>query len=535
MLRLRKGGSVGRPPQIDSSAPRPPSKERASKSSPRRYVNLSRKSSNSRVNDVATVITSTISNILSNTSSQPSNDLVHSFKAIPLLPMGKLQLGKPSPVHASGRKPLLVPHPPDSSGPQSLNNSLNVSSVLSALNSTGGSVKTSRSVRTPGRQPSESPRRQSSVDMSQMFDSLKLPITPTTALAMFRAALTEYEQSEISAYEQVYYLGLKANKSRSDPEGRNFGYDDERGDYTIVPGDHMCYRYEIIQVLGKGSFGQVCRCIDHKTKESVALKVIRNKKRFHHQATVEVKILQCLVNNDPDDAHNVIHMRDYFSFRHHLCITFELLSINLYEFMRGNNFRGLSLALIRRFAVQILTCLNYSRRLGIIHCDLKPENILLKVQNRSGIKIIDYGSSCFESERVYTYIQSRFYRAPEIMLGIPYTTAIDMWSFGCILVELVTGYPLFPGESEAEQIQCIMEVKGVPGNDLLDISPRKKMFFDGENRPKIVANTRGKRRIPGTKRLEDILKGVEGSFLQLVMSEGYRRLFGVGPEEESNA
>ena len=64
--------------------------------------------------------------------------------------------------------------------------------------------------------------------------------------------------------------------------------------------------------------------------------------------------------------------------------------------------------------------------------------------------MIDYGSSCFQNQRIYTYIQSRFYRAPEIILGIPYTTAIDMWSFGCIMAELYTGYPLFPGENEAE-------------------------------------------------------------------------------------
>lgn len=85
-----------------------------------------------------------------------------------------------------------------------------------------------------------------------------------------------------------------------------------------------------------------------------------------------------------------------------------------------------------------------------MHCDLKPENILLKQPNKSGIKVIDYGSSCFTNSRIYTYIQSRFYRAPEIILGIPYTMAIDMWSFGCIIAELYTGYPIFPGENETD-------------------------------------------------------------------------------------
>ena len=85
----------------------------------------------------------------------------------------------------------------------------------------------------------------------------------------------------------------------------------------------------------------------------------------------------------------------------------------------------------------MLYALKYLKQLEIIHCDLKPENILLKEENKSGIKIIDFGSSTFIDEKVYTYIQSRFYRAPEIMLGIPYSPAIDMWSIGCIFAELM--------------------------------------------------------------------------------------------------
>ena len=113
----------------------------------------------------------------------------------------------------------------------------------------------------------------------------------------------------------------------------------------------------------------------------------------------------------------------------------------------------------------------------IIHCDLKPENILLKEENKSGIKIIDFGSSTFIDEKVYTYIQSRFYRAPEIMLGIPYTTAIDMWSLGCIMAELYIGYPLLPGESENDQMSRIMEMRDIPNDEVLKMSERKMKFF----------------------------------------------------------
>ena len=148
---------------------------------------------------------------------------------------------------------------------------------------------------------------------------------------------------------------------------------------------------------------------------------------------------------DIQHTSNAIHMKSYFNFRNHLCIVFDLLSINLYDLLKSNSFSGISLGLIRRFAIQLLQCLKFTKKLSIIHCDLKPENILLSQANKSGIKVIDFGSACFSNEKIYTYIQSRFYRAPEIILGLEYSTAIDIWSFGCILAELFTGYPLFPG------------------------------------------------------------------------------------------
>lgn len=137
------------------------------------------------------------------------------------------------------------------------------------------------------------------------------------------------------------------------------------------------------------------KCFDYKTNEHVAVKIIRNKKRFHHQAGVELNILNYLKEHDPEDVNNIIRIKDFAIYRKHLIISFELLSINLYEFIKNNEFRGVSVGLIRRFAIQILQALKYQREHGIIHCDLKPENILLKQPNKSGIKIIDYGSSCF--------------------------------------------------------------------------------------------------------------------------------------------
>jgi dual specificity tyrosine-phosphorylation-regulated kinase 2/3/4 len=152
----------------------------------------------------------------------------------------------------------------------------------------------------------------------------------------------------------------------------------------------------------------------------------------------------------------------------------------------------------------------------VIHCDLKPENVLLAHPMHSEIKVIDFGSSCFENEKVYTYIQSRFYRSPEVILGMTYGMPIDMWSIGCILAELFTGYPIFPGENEQEQLACIMEVFGPPEKHLIEKSTRKKLFFDSLGKPRLTVSSKGRRRKPSSKTLQQVLKCDDEAFLDFL-------------------
>mmetsp|Transcript_7792 Transcript_7792/g.14939 ORF Transcript_7792/g.14939 Transcript_7792/m.14939 type:complete len:520 (-) Transcript_7792:261-1820(-) len=353
---------------------------------------------------------------------------------------------------------------------------------------------------------------------SQVHETLKWPITPEVALKTFAGVLTPVEKTEINSYSQVYYIGQKAHKVQPDATTYNSGYDDDKGYYKVVLSDHIAYRFEVIQVIGRGSFGQVLRCLDHKRNTLVALKIIRNKKRFHRQAAIEVKVLQQLRDNDIEDKANAVHFKQYFHFRRHLVIIFELLSIDLYEFIKLNGFKGVSIGLIRRFAVQILNCLKFLREQRVVHCDLKPENILLRKPNRSGLKVIDFGSACFENEQLYSYIQSRFYRAPEVMLGIPYTYAIDMWSFGCILSELFTGVPMFPGESEQDQFLYIMEVLGVPPRMLLDKGTRTAVFFNDDYEPLSLSTPKGSMRPPGSKNLAIKIGCTDTSFVSFLLN-----------------
>ncbi|EER40010.1 protein kinase [Histoplasma capsulatum H143] len=253
---------------------------------------------------------------------------------------------------------------------------------------------------------------------------------------------------------------------------KNDGYDNDDSDYILN-------RYLILDVLGQGTFGQVVKCQNLKTQEVVAVKVVKNRTAYFNQSMMEVSVLD-LINSklDKNDDHHLLRLRDTFIHRQHLCLVFELLSVNLYELIKQNQFRGLSTTLVRVFAQQLLNGLSLLNKARLIHCDLKPENILLKNLESPIIKIIDFGSACDERQTVYTYIQSRFYRSPEVLLGLPYSSAIDMWSLGCIVVELFLGLPLFPGSSEYNQVSRITEMLGMPPNWMLEMGKQSGEFFE---------------------------------------------------------
>ncbi|KAK8286015.1 hypothetical protein V6Z11_D08G262000 [Gossypium hirsutum] len=251
-------------------------------------------------------------------------------------------------------------------------------------------------------------------------------------------------------------------------------------------------RYIVKNVLGHGTFGQVTKCWVPETSSFVAVKIIKNQPAYYQQALVEVSVLTTLKKKyDPEDEHHIVRIYDYFVYQHHLCICFELLDTNLYELIKINHFRGLSLSIIQLFSKQILRGLTLLKDAGIIHCDLKPENILLCTSVKPAeIKIIDFGSACMEDWTVYSYIQSRYYRSPEVLLGYQYTTAIDMWSFGCIVAELFLGLPLFPGASEFDLLRRMVEILGgQPPDYVLKEAKNTSKFFKCVGRIHNIGNS----------------------------------------------
>ena len=244
-----------------------------------------------------------------------------------------------------------------------------------------------------------------------------IPITASQALIQYASDLTQYERDEIVMFENIYFLGRGCKKL-------NGKYTEPKGDYIAVIGDHIAYRYEIIKLLGKGEFGQVFECLDKKEQERVAIKIIKNKARFRRAGDAENQLLDFLMSRDDGDC--IVKKLNSFEFRGHLCIVFELLSISLYELAERNHFQGLRVNLVKRIAVQLLITLKTLHSANIVHCDLKPENILLKYENKSSIKLIDFGSACPVTCQVFDYVQSRFYRAPEVLLGCGYDEKIDI-------------------------------------------------------------------------------------------------------------
>ncbi|XP_076175650.1 dual specificity tyrosine-phosphorylation-regulated kinase 2 isoform X2 [Ptiloglossa arizonensis] len=455
----------------------------------------------------------------------------------------KQPTGESSPSHLAHSGHMVGTHLPSLSLSSSANNSLlSLTGNSDSLNLSLSSYTSHKSSHNSSHNSHTQPNSQSSTALvkngradgggsggSAGGKPKTITVTPELVMKVYVDKLTPYEHREIYNYPQIYFIGANAKK-RPGIIGRpnNNEYDNDQGSYVHVTHDHVAYRYEVLRVIGKGSFGQVVKAYDHKMHEHVALKMVRNEKRFHRQAQEEIRILRKLREQDKDDTMNIIHMFDSFTFRCHTCITFELLSINLYELIKKNKFQGFSMQLVRRFAHSLLQCLDALYKNKIIHCDMKPENVLLKQQGRSGIKVIDFGSSCYENQRVYTYIQSRFYRAPEVILGAKYGMPIDMWSLGCIIVELVTGFPLLPGEDEADQLACIIELLGMPPLRLLESAKRSRQFISSKGYPRYCTtitmpnnsiilsggySRKGKRRgPPGSKDLRRVLKNCDDPY-----------------------
>ncbi|RDB19227.1 Serine/threonine-protein kinase prp4 [Hypsizygus marmoreus] len=262
--------------------------------------------------------------------------------------------------------------------------------------------------------------------------------------------------------------------SASDPEGY----------YSIILGEQLDGRYQVFSHIGKGMFANVVRAriIQGEPGEvgkEVAIKIVRCQESMYRAGLKEVQILNKLKQADPDDKKHIVRLERTFEHRGHLCLVFESMSMNLRDVVkRFGKDVGLNIRAVRAYAHQLFLALSLLRKTNIMHADIKPDNILVNEQ-KTMLKLCDLGSASDASENDITpYLVSRFYRAPEIILGVPYDPALDIWSIGCTLYELYTGKILFPGRSNNQMILLMMELKGRFNSKMIKKAKFGDMYFD---------------------------------------------------------
>lgn len=171
-------------------------------------------------------------------------------------------------------------------------------------------------------------------------------------------------------------------------------------------------QYEVLEFLGKGTFGQVVKAWKKGTNEIVAIKILKKHPSYARQGQIEVSILSRL-NEENAEEFNFVRAFECFQHKSHTCLVFEMLEQNLYDFLKHNKFTPLPLSSIRPIVQQVLTALLKLKQLELIHADLKPENIMLvdPINQPFRVKVIDFGSASHRSKAVTnTYLQSRYYR-----------------------------------------------------------------------------------------------------------------------------
>ncbi|CAD6244838.1 unnamed protein product [Miscanthus lutarioriparius] len=248
-------------------------------------------------------------------------------------------------------------------------------------------------------------------------------------------------------------------------------------------GELLGGRYEITAAHGKGVFSRVVGAKDLEAgtdaPDRVAIKIIRNNDTMYRAGKQEVSILEKLNGADHDDKRHCVRFISSFRYRNHLCLVLESLHMNLREVLKkfGRNI-GLRLAAVRVYAKQMFIALKHLKTCKVLHCDIKLDNIMVN-QAKNVLKLCDFGSDMLAgTNEVTPYLVSRYYRAPEIILGLPYDHPLDMWSVGCCLYELCTGKVLFQGKSNNEMLRLHMELKGTFPKKMLRSGAFTMQHFD---------------------------------------------------------
>ncbi|XP_012931641.1 dual specificity protein kinase CLK3 isoform X1 [Heterocephalus glaber] len=273
--------------------------------------------------------------------------------------------------------------------------------------------------------------------------------------------------------------------------------DDKEGHLVCRIGDWLQERYEIVGNLGEGTFGKVVECLDHaRGKSQVALKIIRNVGKYREAARLEINVLKKIKEKDKENKFLCVLMSDWFNFHGHMCIAFELLGKNTFEFLKENNFQPYPLPHVRHMAYQLCHALRFLHENQLTHTDLKPENILFvnsefetlynehksceeKSVKNTSIRVADFGSATFDHEHHTTIVATRHYRPPEVILELGWAQPCDVWSIGCILFEYYRGFTLFQTHENREHLVMMEKILGPIPSHMIHRTRKQKYFYKG--------------------------------------------------------
>lgn len=280
----------------------------------------------------------------------------------------------------------------------------------------------------------------------------------------------EDDDAEVASEDKAPIKGTVLDEKLLD------NWDDADGYYKLISNELVNGgRYRLIKALGRGVFANVAQAEDVNAGSTehgpklVAVKMIRRNDLMRKASQKEMDFLRKVNEADPQDKRHIIRLLGSFDHKGHLCIVFEHMSKNLRDLLKEEtNGHGLTLPAVRIYAKQMFLGLQHLQNCQVIHLDLKPDNVLVSADKKT-VKLADFGTAVDKRDIIERteYLVSRFYRAPEIILGMDIGYPVDMWAVGCTVYELWTGKILFTGRSNNQMIKAFMDCLGWPSEKLL--------------------------------------------------------------------
>ncbi|XP_053381857.1 dual specificity protein kinase CLK2-like [Mercenaria mercenaria] len=260
-----------------------------------------------------------------------------------------------------------------------------------------------------------------------------------------------------------------SSQDRGSGDGGQKVRDDEDGHLLYQAGDILQARYEVLSTLGEGTFGKVIEVKDfHRNNEHVALKIIKNVEKYREAAKLEINVLEKLWDKDPTGKKLCVQMLDWFDYHGHMCLAFDMLGLSVFDFLKENNYIPYDLDQVRHISYQLCYAVQYlNQKICCVvnqRCMTRSYNGAKKRDERyiknTDIRLIDFGSATFDHEHHSTIVSTRHYRAPEVILELGWSQPCDVWSIGCIMFELYTGFTLFQTHDNKEHLAMMERILG---------------------------------------------------------------------------